>query len=55
MAIKKVMNKGAKASIGRTVLLLKPSQSQHCYIVAVDHAKKISPTPGHTANPVLSC
>ena len=39
--------------IGRTVSLLKPSQSPRCYLWEVDHAKKF-PTPGHTASPVLS-
>ena len=40
--------------IGGSVPLLKPPQSSHCYLRAVDQAKKISPTPGHTASPVLS-
>ena len=40
--------------IGRTVPLLKPPQSPHCYLGAVDHATKIPPTPSHTASPVLS-
>ena len=39
--------------IGRTVPLLKPPQNPHCFLGAVDHAKKIPPTPGHTASLVL--
>ena len=39
---------------GRTVPLLKPPQSPHCYIGEVDHSKQFPPTPGHTASPVLS-
>ena len=34
--------------------LLKPPQSPHCYLGAVDHAKFFPLTPGHTASPVLS-
>ena len=45
---------GILRCIGRTVPLLKPPQNPHCHLGAVDHAKKISPTPGHTASPVLS-
>ena len=30
-------------TIGRTVLLLKPPQSPHCYLGEVDHARKNSP------------
>ena len=41
-------------SIRRTVPLLKPPQSPHCFLGAVDHAKNFSPTPGHAASPVLS-
>ena len=33
----------------RAVPLLKPPQSSHCYLGAVDHAKKLSPTPGPTS------
>ena len=39
--------------IGRTVPLLKPPQSPHCYLGEVDHAKKFPPTPGHTVEPGL--
>ena len=42
------------AHIGRTVSLLKPPQSLHYYLGAVDHAKNFPPTPGHMASPVLS-
>ena len=31
-----------------------PPQSPHCYLGAVDHAKKFPPTLGHTASPALS-
>ena len=41
-------------AIGRTVPSLKPPQSPHCYLGAADHVKTFSPTPGHTASPVLS-
>ena len=41
--------------IGRTVPLLKPPQSPHCYLGAVDHVKFFSPIPGHAASLVLSC
>ena len=41
-------------AIGRTVPLVKPPQSPHCYVGAADHMKTFPPTPGHTASPVLS-
>ena len=40
--------------IGRTVPLLQPTQSSHCCLGVVDHAKHFSPTPGHSASLVLS-
>ena len=40
--------------IGRTVPLLRPPQSPHCYLGVVHHAKIFPLTPGHAASPVLS-
>ena len=50
----KLQIKSVIPHIGRTVPLLKPPQSPHCYLGEVDHAKKFPPTPGPTASPVLS-
>ena len=47
--------RGIVSVIGRTVPLLKPPQSPHCHLEAVDHAKNFLPTPSRTAilGPIL--
>ena len=49
-----VSSRPINSDIRRTVPLLKPPHSPHCYLRAVDHAKNFSPTPDHSASAVLS-